>query len=173
MSQSQNIILVGPMGSGKTTIGRQLAKQLNLEFFDSDHEIENKTGANIPLIFELEGEEGFRKRETAMLDELSRKQNIVLATGGGAVLAEENRNLLRQRGHVIYLSANIEQLWERTRLDKNRPLLQTENPREKIATLLELRDPLYRDVADTIINTGNGNLKSVLKQILPILNRKE
>ncbi len=170
MSKAENIILVGLMGSGKTTIGRQLARQLNLEFFDSDHEIENRTGANIPLIFELEGEQGFRKRETAMLDELSQKQNIVLATGGGAVLTAENRNILRQRGHVIYLLASIEQLWERTRLDKNRPLLQTENPREKITSLLELRDPLYREVADTIIDTSNNNLKTTLKQILTVIN---
>lgn len=157
------------MGSGKTTIGRQLAKHLNLEFFDCDHEIENRTGANIPLIFELEGEEGFRKRETAMLDELSQKQNIILATGGGAVLAAENRNMLRQRGHVIYLSASIEQLWERTRLDKNRPLLQTDKPRDKIASLLELRDPLYREVADSIVDTSNNNLKASLKQIQSML----
>ena len=169
MSHSQNIFLVGPMGSGKTTIGRQLAKQLNLTFFDSDHEIENRTGANIPLIFELEGEDGFRKRETAMIDELTGKDNIVLATGGGAVLAAENRNMLRQRGHVIYLSASIEQLWERTRLDKNRPLLQTDNPKEKITLLLEQRDPLYREVADSIIDTGNGNLKSTLKQIQKVI----
>lgn len=158
------------MGSGKTTIGRQLAKQLNLHFFDCDHEIENRTGANIPLIFELEGEQGFRKRETAMLDELTQKKNIVLATGGGAVLAAENRNMIRQRGHVIYLQASMEQLWERTRLDKNRPLLQTENPKEKITTLLEQRDPFYREVADTIIDTTNNNLKTTLKQIQAVLD---
>jgi len=173
MYQAKNIILVGPMGSGKTTVGRQLAKQLNLEFFDSDHEIENRTGANIPLIFELEGEEGFRKRETAMLDELSQKKNIVLATGGGAILSSQNRNMLCQRGHVIYLSASIEQLWERTRLDKNRPLLQTENPREKIESLLKLRDPLYREVADTIIDTGTGNLKSTLRHIQSAINKSQ
>jgi len=170
MSHNQNIILVGAMGSGKTTIGRQLAKQLNMDFFDSDHEIENKTGANIPLIFELEGEQGFRKRETAMLNELSKKNSIVLATGGGAVLALENRKMLRQRGMVIYLSATIEQLWERTRLDKNRPLLQTENPREKIETLLIERDPLYKEIADMIIDTGTGNVKSTIKQITAQLN---
>ncbi len=171
MPYTQNIILVGPMGSGKTTIGRQLAKQLNMSFFDSDHEIEAKTGANIPLIFELEGEQGFRKRETAMLDELSQKNNTVLATGGGAVLALENRKMLRQRGIIIYLSATMEQLWERTRMDKNRPLLQTENPREKIAALLEQRDPLYKEIADIIIDTGTGNVKSTLKQIITQLNR--
>lgn len=170
MSKNKNIIFVGPMGSGKTTIGRQLAKQLHREFFDSDHEIENKTGANIPLIFELEGEEGFRKRETAMLDFLTLKDGVVLATGGGAVLSSENRSMLRERGHVIYLSATIEQLWERTRLDKNRPLLQTENPREKIASLIELRDPLYREVADIVIDTGNGNIKSTIKQIQTMLD---
>ncbi len=170
MPHSQNIILVGPMGSGKTTIGRQLARQLSMDFFDSDHEIENRTGANIPLIFELEGEAGFRKRETAMLDELSNKENIVLATGGGAVLADSNRKMLRQRGVVIYLSANIEQLWERTRMDKNRPLLQTDNPQQKIKALLNERDPLYRDVADIIINTGDGNIKSTIKKIVSQLD---
>jgi len=170
MPHTQNIILVGPMGSGKTTIGRQLAKQLNLEFFDCDHEIEIKTGANIPLIFELEGEQGFRKREAAMLDELSKKKSIVLATGGGAILALENRKMLRQRGIVIYLSATAEQLWERTRLDKNRPLLQTENPREKIKSLLEQRGPLYKEIADVVIDTGNGNIRSTIKQIIMQLN---
>lgn len=173
MPHTQNIILVGPMGSGKTTIGRQLAKQLNMSFFDSDHEIEAKTGANIPLIFELEGEQGFRKRETAMLDELSQKNNTILATGGGAVLTLENRKMLRQRGIVIYLSATLEQLWERTRLDKNRPLLQTENPRKKIETLLEQRDPLYKEIADIIIDTGTGNVKSTIKQIITQLSHSK
>ena len=172
MSHPQNIILVGPMGSGKTTIGRQLAKQLHRNFFDSDHEIENKTGANIPLIFELEGEEGFRKRETAMLDFLTNKDSIILATGGGAVLSSENREMLKLRGRIIYLSATIEQLWERTRLDKNRPLLQTENPRDKISALLEQRDPLYREVADIIIDTGSGNVKSTITQILTSLGEE-
>jgi len=158
------------MGSGKTTIGRQLAKQLHRDFFDSDHEIESKTGANIPLIFELEGEEGFRKRESAMLDFLTLKNGIVLATGGGAVLSAENREMLHERGRVIYLSATLEQLWERTRLDKNRPLLQTENPRDKIASLLEQRDPLYRELADIIIDTGTGNVKSTIKQIITMLD---
>ncbi|VAW95176.1 Shikimate kinase I [hydrothermal vent metagenome] len=170
MPHTQNIILVGPMGSGKTTIGRQLAKQLNMAFFDSDHEIEAKTGANIPLIFELEGEKGFRKRETTMLDELTQKNSVVLATGGGAVLAAENRKMLRQRGIVIYLSATTEQLWERTRLDKNRPLLQTGNPREKIDALLEQRDPLYKEIADIVIDTGTGNIKTTIKQIVAQLN---
>lgn len=158
------------MGSGKTTIGRQLAKQLHRDFFDSDHEIENKTGANIPLIFELEGEEGFRKRETAMLDFLTLKNGIVLATGGGAVLSAKNREMLHERGRVIYLSATLEQLWERTRLDKNRPLLQTENPQDKIASLLEQRDPLYRELADIIIDTGTGNVKATIKQIITMLD---
>ena len=158
------------MGSGKTTIGRQLAKQLHRDFFDSDHEIENKTGANIPLIFELEGEEGFRKRESAMLDFLTLKNGIVLATGGGAVLSAKNREMLHERGRVIYLSATLEQLWERTRLDKNRPLLQTENPQDKIASLLEQRDPLYRELADIIIDTGTGNVKATIKQIITMLD---
>jgi len=126
------IVLVGPMGSGKSTIGRQLANALKKEFRDSDHEIVARTGASIPLIFEIEGEEGFRKREAAMIDELTQLDGIVLATGGGAVLREENRKHLTQRGVVLYLYASVEQLFERTSRDHNRPLLQTENPRQKL-----------------------------------------
>ena len=121
------------MGAGKTTIGRQLAKQLHRRFYDSDREIEKQTGANIPLIFELEQEEGFRRRETAMIDALTQRKNIVLATGGGAVLKSENRTFLRSRGHVIYLHAPIERLLERTSRDQNRPLLQTADPRKRAA----------------------------------------
>ena len=165
---ARNIFFVGPMGAGKTTIGRQLAKQLKRDFYDSDREIEQRTGVSIPLIFELEQEEGFRKREQAMIDELTQLENIVLATGGGAVLAPENRNHLSTRGYVIYLYAPISQLLRRTSHDKNRPLLQTENPRQKLEQLMAVRDPLYREVADTVIKTDNLPVKQVVKQIIQL-----
>ena len=165
---ARNIFFVGPMGAGKTTIGRQLAKQLKRYFYDSDREIEQRTGVSIPLIFELEQEEGFRKREQAMIDELTQLENIVLATGGGAVLAPENRNHLSTRGYVIYLYAPISQLLRRTSHDKNRPLLQTDNPRQKLEQLMAVRDPLYREVADTIIKTDNLPVKQVVKQIIQL-----
>ena len=158
---ARNIFFVGPMGAGKTTIGRQLAKQLKRDFYDSDREIEQRTGVSIPLIFELEQEEGFRKREQAMIDELTQLENIVLATGGGAVLAPENRNHLSTRGYVIYLYAPISQLLRRT-------LLQTENPRQKLEQLMAVRDPLYREVADTVIKTDNLPVKQVVKQIIQL-----
>jgi shikimate kinase len=165
---ARNIFFVGPMGAGKTTIGRQLAKQLKREFYDSDREVERRTGATIPLIFELEQEEGFRKREQTVIDELTQMDNIVLATGGGAVLASENREHLCSRGYVIYLYAPISQLLRRTSHDKNRPLLQTENPRQKLEQLMAVRDPLYRQVADTVIKTDNLPVKQVIKQIIEL-----
>ena len=154
------------MGAGKTTIGRQLAKQLQLQFLDSDHEIEDHTGASIPLIFEIEGEEGFRKRESAMIDELSQRDGIVLATGGGAVLREENRRHLHKRGKVVYLHAELEDLLLRTSKDRNRPLLQTEDPRAKLAALVEERDPLYREVAHLVIDTARSNPKRIATLII-------
>jgi len=161
-----NIILVGPMGAGKSTIGRQLSNVLKKEFKDSDHEIIARTGASIPLIFEIEGEEGFRKREAAMINELTQLENIVLATGGGAVLREENRKVLKERGVVIYLFASIDQLFERTSRDRNRPLLQTANPRGKLEELMTQRDPIYREVADMVVHTDERSIKSVIKEIL-------
>jgi len=166
MSSAKNIFLVGLMGAGKTTIGRQLAQALGKEFIDSDHEIEARTGVNIPLIFELEGEGGFREREAAMLDELTGRENVVLATGGGAVLREENRYRLKQRGTVVYLQADVEQLLERTRKDKNRPLLQTDDPESRLTRLLQEREPLYLELADLVVNTGQGNIRSVVDTIL-------
>ena len=160
------IILVGPMGAGKSTIGRQLSTVLKKEFKDSDHEIIARTGASIPLIFEIEGEEGFRKREAAMIDELTQLNDIVLATGGGAVLREENRTRLKERGVVIYLYASLDQLFERTSRDRNRPLLQTEDPRGKLEQLMTQRDPLYREVADMVVHTDDRSIKSVVKEIL-------
>lgn len=166
MANNQNIFLIGLMGAGKTTIGRQLASELSLEFFDSDHEIERRTGVTITHIFDIEGEAGFRKRETAMLDELTEQKGIVLATGGGAILKAENRQFLMSRGTTIYLYANIDTLLERTSKDRNRPLLQTENPQAKLEELLEIRDPLYRETADIIIDTGKDSVRLALKEIL-------
>jgi len=160
------------MGAGKTTIGKHLASLLGLQFLDSDHEIEAHTGATIPLIFEIEGEEGFRKRESAMIDELTQREGIVLATGGGAVLCAENRQCLQSRGTTVYLNSKLDDLVERTRLDRNRPLLQTDDPRAKLESLLEERDPLYREVAHIIIDTGRGNPKKVASMIAKKLKNK-
>lgn len=157
MKTGQNIFLVGPMGVGKTTIGRQLAKLLGYEFIDSDHEIEARTGASISWIFDVEGEEGFRQRELAIIDELSQRSGIVLATGGGAVIRPENRQTLKQRGIVVYLKADIDELIRRTAHDKNRPLLQTENPKEKLIALINEREPWYIEVADLVFDTQRKN----------------
>ena len=166
MGNKQNIFLIGPMGAGKTTMGRQIAKRLNMDFLDSDHAIEEHTGADIPLIFEKEGEAGFRKREMATIDELTQRSNLVLATGGGAVLAEENRKHLKSRGIVIYLHSDIKHLIERTRHDKNRPLLQTADPAAKLRELMTTREPLYRDTADIVINTGQQSIRTVINVML-------
>jgi shikimate kinase len=171
MTSKTNLFLVGPMGAGKTTIGRQLAEALNMDFLDSDHEIESRSGATIPWIFDVEGEEGFRKRERAIIDELTQRQNIVLATGGGAVLSESNRQCLKSRGTVIYLSASIEQLLNRTQRDRNRPLLQTEDPLARLEELMQIRDPLYREVADIIIKTDHSNIRSSVNRIIQQLKK--
>ncbi len=165
MNYSGNVFLVGPMGVGKTTIGRVLAELLGLEFFDSDREIETSTGADIPWIFDVDGESGFRIRESRMIDQLSGKQNIVMATGGGAVLAEENRKRLKDRGVVVYLRASINQQIERTTRDKNRPLLQTSDPEQKIRELMKIRDPLYSELADIIIDTNRRNPRALSHDI--------
>jgi len=153
------------MGVGKTTIGRPLAKKLGMQFVDSDREIEDRTGVTISIIFEIEGEEGFRKRETAMIDELTQQKNIVLATGGGAILSETNRTYMRKRGVVVYLHAPVELQLERTRTSKNRPLLINGDPRETLEELMSVRDPLYRKEADIIINTNNRSPISVANEI--------
>lgn len=160
-----NIFLVGMMGAGKTTIGRLLAGFLKKTFYDSDREIQKRTGVSIPLIFEIEGEAGFRKRETEMLSELVKMSNIVLATGGGAVLSAQNREMLKQSGTVIYLRATVDDLWRRTRQDKNRPLLQTQDPRTKLAELYTQRDPLYRETAHIIVESGKRSARH-LAQLL-------
>ena len=166
MNVPDNIFLVGPMGAGKTTTGKQLAKTLSKDFVDSDGEIEAATGADIPLIFELEGEEGFRKRETAMLEKLTQSSNIVLATGGGSVLSKQNRGLLMSRGFVVYLYAPIEYLVQRTARDRSRPLLQTDDPEATLNTLMAEREPLYNGVADLVVSTDSRSARFVVKEIL-------
>ncbi|MGD2140480.1 MAG: shikimate kinase AroK [Burkholderiales bacterium] len=160
-----NIFLVGMMGAGKTSVGRVLAKRLGKTFYDSDHVIEERTGVRIPVIFDIEGEEGFRTREQAVIAELTGLQDIVLATGGGAVLNAENRRLLRERGTVIYLRAAVRELLNRTRHDKNRPLLQTSDPQARLNSLFEQRDPLYKAVAHIVIETGAPSLHSLVNRL--------
>lgn len=169
MNQLQRIMLIGPMGAGKTTVGRQLAKTLGMDFIDSDHEIEKRTGASIPLIFDLEGEEGFRRRERDVIDELSQRDQLILASGGGAVLRPENRQHMHDRGTVIYLHAEIDLLLNRTRHDHNRPLLQTENPRQKFTELMVIREPLYRETAHIVINTGKQSITHTVNKIIAAL----
>lgn len=166
MGKADNIFLIGPMGSGKTTIGRALAAQLHKHFVDADHEIEKRTGVSIPTIFDIEGEEGFRAREAAVIDELSTGSELVLATGGGAVLKPENRAALGSRGTVVYLQADPETLFERTRRDRNRPLLQTADPRGKIIELMRAREPLYLGLADIVVETGKRSPASVARDIV-------
>ena len=161
------------MGAGKTTIGRLLARKLNRRFVDSDHEIEARTGATIPWIFEIEGEACFRRREADVIRDLSGQQGLVLATGGGAVLNPHSRALLAERGTVIYLRASIGSILQRTSHDKNRPLLQTADPRAKLEELLEQRDPLYREIADLVIDTGRPNVQSMVQTILDQLAAQE
>ena len=158
------------MGAGKTTIGRHLAEILSWPFVDSDHEIEIRTGASISWIFDVEGEEGFRKREEQMIAELTQRQHIVLATGGGAVLREINRKNLHQRGVVVYLETPVSMQLERTAHDKNRPLLQTADPQKKLTELLKIRDPLYREVAHLIVPTSSGCAKDLAQSIIQTLN---
>lgn len=163
---SGNLILVGLMGSGKTTMGRALAKHLGRTFVDSDDEVQQRTGVTIPHIFDIEGENGFRQRETAAIRELVKRDDMVLATGGGAVLAEENRVLLQQNGIVVYLKANVHDLWLRTRHDRNRPLLQTGDPRAKLTELFQQRDPLYQQVADITVQSGKQTVHGLMLYLL-------
>ncbi len=163
---SGSFFLVGPMGSGKSTIGRQLARSLRMQFVDSDREIELRTGVDIALIFELEGEQGFRKREEKMIDELTARPDIILATGGGAVMNKRNRQHLASRGRVIYLQTSVGQQLKRTAHDRNRPLLQTQNPEQTLRGLMEARDPLYREIADWIIETDGCRVRDVVQKIV-------
>nr|WP_123068196.1 bifunctional shikimate kinase/3-dehydroquinate synthase AroKB [Massilia aurea] len=171
--KNDNIFLVGLMGAGKTTIGRLLARKLNRRFVDSDHEIEARTGATIPWIFEIEGEACFRRREADVIRDLTGQQGLVLATGGGAVLDPRNRAFLAERGTVIYLRASIGSILQRTAHDKNRPLLQTADPRAKLEELWTQRDPLYREIADLVIDTGRPNVQSMVQTILDQLAAQE
>ena len=160
------------MGSGKTTIGRQLATRLDRKFYDSDREIEKKTGVDVALIFEIEGEEGFRMRETKMINELSNKQESVIATGGGVVLSEENRACIKQNGRVVYLKSSQEKLFERTVRDKKRPLLNTEDRMATIKEILEKRGPLYEEIADLIICTDHKPVKQIINEISQKLHKE-
>jgi len=171
MKKPGSFFLVGPMGAGKSTIGRQLARALKLKFIDSDREIESRTGVDIPLIFELEGETGFRARERAVIDDLTDRPGIVLATGGGAVLLPENRGNLTSRGYVIYLHASVQQQLKRTARDRNRPLLLTEDPGKRLTELMEIREPLYLEVADLVIDTDNQKVGEVVSKIMDTLDK--
>jgi shikimate kinase len=164
-SLPENIFLVGMMGAGKTSVGKVLARNTGKVFHDSDQVIESRTGVKIPLIFELEGEAGFRAREAAVIDELTALKDVVLATGGGAILSERNRRLLRERGTVVYLRATVNDLWNRTRHDRNRPLLQTPDPLARLRELHAQRDPLYRETAHVIVETGSQSLKSLVVKL--------
>ena len=168
-----NIYLVGPMGAGKSTIGRLLSAELNLEFKDSDREIEDRCGCNIPWIFDVEGEAGFREREAMAIDEITQEAGVLMATGGGAVLREENRAHLKNRGTVIYLNTSVDQQLARTSKDKNRPLLQIDDPRSVLEKLYRQRDPLYQEVADIVIKTDDRHPKYVVQDIIKKLREMD
>lgn len=160
------------MGAGKSTIGRHLAKKLNKKFLDSDHIIEERTGVDISTIFEIEGEQGFREREEQIIDELCQMTDIILATGGGAVLRKENRNNMQNGGHVIYLRTNADLLYSRIRYDKSRPLMQTKNPRDTLKKLLDNREPYYLEVADSVVTTGKQKINIIVKKVEETLKGK-
>ncbi len=167
MAEKRNIFLVGPMGAGKSTIGRELAEKLHLDFYDSDQEIERRTGADIAWVFDLEGEEGFRKREEGVINDLTEKQGIVLATGGGSVISSQIRNRLSARGIVVYLETTIDKQVARTQRDRRRPLLQTsEEPRKVLERLALERNPLYEEIADVIVPTDDQSAKVVANKII-------
>lgn len=171
-NQNNNIYLVGLMGSGKTTVGKLLSKQLRRPFYDTDHEIVRRTGVTIPMIFEVEGEAGFRKREEQMIAELTQLDGVILATGGGAVISPANREQLKQHGTVVYLRGTVDELWQRTRHDRNRPLLQTQDPKARLRELYAQRDPLYREIADVIVDTGRQNVNVLVQQLVQYLTAK-
>tara|TARA_R110002096_G_scaffold196966_2_gene380009 strand:- start:428 stop:943 length:516 start_codon:yes stop_codon:yes gene_type:complete len=166
MLEKKNIYLVGPMAAGKSTIGKLLAQKLSKPFYDTDAELIKSTGVEVALIFELEGEQGFRKRESEKLGELAQLDGAVIATGGGIVLKEGNRELLSRTGRVVYLKCSVEQQLKRTRFDTKRPLLQTENPRAKLEELMALRAPLYEEVADITMSTDKNNSKRIINKLL-------
>ena len=171
MAEKRNIFLIGPMGAGKSTIGRQLAQQLSMDFVDSDSEIEQRAGADISWIFDIEGEEGFRKREERIINELTQRQGVVLSTGGGSILSKENRNYLSSRGIVIYLQTTVEKQVERTQRDKKRPLLQdVEDPRKVLEELAKIRNPLYAEIADITLPTDEQSAKLMANQIIDLID---
>jgi shikimate kinase len=170
MAKPNRIFLVGPMGAGKTTIGKQLAQSLGMGFSDSDQVIQQRTGVDIPTIFEFEGEDGFRQREEQVIDELTQVDNVVLATGGGAVIRPENRQRLGARGIVVYLACSPRQQYERTYRDRSRPLLQTDNPLQRLEGLMAERAPLYRKTADYEVSTEGRNAAAVVHDILELLD---
>jgi len=172
LTETNNIFFIGLMGAGKTTVGKILAKHLNKQFYDTDVEIEKRTGVKIPVIFDLEGEAGFRKRETAVIQDLATQHDIVMSTGGGAVIAPENREMLKANGDVIYLRANVSELWHRTRNDRHRPLLQNVDIRAKLEQLYAERNPLYTEVATHIIDTGNQPVGNIIAKIQSALDLK-
>jgi shikimate kinase len=171
MKSGENLFLVGPMGVGKTTIGRLLAKRLNKTFIDLDEEIEHRAGASIPWIFDVEGEDGFRRRESELLAECARGRDMVVSTGGGVVLREENRQVLKVSGVVVYLNASVEQLYQRTLKDKKRPLLQVPDRRRVIEDLKLARDPLYREVADLVLDVGSRNSRHATETLIKLLRQ--
>jgi shikimate kinase len=172
MKESSNIFLVGLMGAGKTTVGRQLAAEFSKTFHDIDQEIEKRTGVRISVIFDIEGEAGFRMREAQVVDQFTRLSNVVLATGGGAVLDADSRRRLAERGIVVYLRGQPRDLWYRTRHDKSRPLLQNTDALARLQSLFEQRDPLYREVADIVVDTGRQSVRTLVSQLLPQLHQQ-
>ena len=170
MAEKRNIFLIGPMGAGKSTIGRQLAQMLNMDFLDSDSVIEERAGADIDWIFDIEGEAGFRKREERIINELTQSQGLVLSTGGGTVLSKDNRNALSARGIVVYLETTVDKQFERTQRDKKRPLLQTENPYQVLQELAKIRNPLYEEIADITLQTDDQTAKVVATQIIDMMD---
>lgn len=173
MIRPLNLYLIGPMGAGKSTIGKHLARELNIEFYDTDQVIEERTGADISWIFDVEGEDGFRKRERRVIDELTQRMGIVLATGGGAVLDTENRNRLAARGTVVYLHTTVEQQMKRTMRDKRRPELQNQDFGEAdMSDIMIMRDPLYREVADIIVETDGRTVRSVASEVIRLLDEQ-
>ncbi|MBS0570384.1 MAG: shikimate kinase AroK [Proteobacteria bacterium] len=166
MNPAPNLFFIGPMGAGKSTLGKRVAETLGLPFFDLDHEIQEQCGADIPLIFDVEGEAGFRRRESAMLAEFAGRDGIVLATGGGAILADENRGLLRGRGFVVFLETTVDEQLQRLARDRKRPLLAAPNRRERLQHLATQRDPLYREIADLTVPAGHrGSVAQVAQQL--------
>ena len=172
MKCSGNLFLVGMMGAGKTTVGRLVARRLGRPFHDSDHEIERRCGVGVPVVFDIEGEPGFRAREAHAIAELAALDGIVLATGGGAVLDADNRRRLAARGTVVYLHARPADLYQRVRHDRNRPLLATADPLEKLEALYTQRDPLYREVADFVMDTGKQSVQALARQLLARLEER-